>query len=90
MSTATIPSDLKPEHVVAIVDTREQLPLGLTPLQSVEGTLTTGDYSVAGLKHVVAIERKSLPDLLGCIGQQRDRFDREVQRLLAYPHQGND
>ena len=39
----------------------------------------------AHLERVIAIERKSLPDLLGCIGQQRERFDREVQRLLAYP-----
>ncbi|KKL24098.1 hypothetical protein LCGC14_2418760 [marine sediment metagenome] len=80
-----LPAELKPESVTAIVDTREQLPLDLSPLQSIEGTLTTGDYSVRGLEHVVAIERKSLPDLLGCIGQQRERFDREVQRLLAYP-----
>ena len=49
------------------------------------GTLTTGDYSVKGLETIIAVERKSLPDLLGCIGQQRERFDREVQRLLAYP-----
>jgi len=34
---------------------------------------------------LAAIERKSLSDLLGCIGQERDRFDREVIRLLAYP-----
>ena len=38
-----------------------------------------------GLERVVAVERKSLGDLLACIGQERDRFDREVQRLLAYP-----
>ena len=49
------------------------------------GTLATGDYSVRGLVNVVAIERKSLPDLLGCIGQHRERFNREVQHLLAYP-----
>jgi ERCC4-type nuclease len=48
-------------------------------------TLATGDYSVKGLEHIVAIERKSLNDLLGCIGRERERFDREVQRMLAYP-----
>ncbi|NQT12069.1 MAG: hypothetical protein HQ582_04945 [Planctomycetes bacterium] len=26
-----------------------------------------------------------MPDLLGCVGQSRERFDREVQRLLAFP-----
>ena len=80
-----LPSELKPEQVTAIIDTREQAPIDLAPLQAVTGTLSTGDYSVQGLESIVAIERKSLPDLLACIGQQRNRFDREVQRLLAYP-----
>ena len=78
-------AELKPEHIIAVVDTREQLPLDLAPLQTVAGTLATGDYSIQGLEHVVAIERKSLPDLLSCVGRERDRFEREIQRLLAYP-----
>lgn len=74
-----------PESIVAVVDSREQLPLDLKPLASEIGTLATGDYSVKHLEHVIAIERKSLGDLLSCIGTSRERFDREVQRLLAYP-----
>lgn len=85
MMKLPISSELKPEQITAVVDTREQLPLDLSPLQIVTGTLTTGDYSVKGLETIVAIERKSLPDLLGCVGQHREQFDREVQRLLAYP-----
>lgn len=89
MSTPTrtrgpIPAELKPENVTAVADTREQLPLDLSPLRTVRGTLDTGDYSIRGLESIVAIERKSLSDLLGCIGQQRERFEREAQRLLAY------
>lgn len=80
-----IPAELRPEQVVGIVDTREQHPLDLAPLRSAKGTLSTGDYSVHGLEHIIAIERKSLPDLLSCIGGERERFEREVQRLLAYP-----
>jgi DNA excision repair protein ERCC-4 len=80
-----LPAELSPEAVTAVIDTREQLPLDLAPLRSERGTLTTGDYSVAGLESVVAVERKSLPDLLACVGQERERFDREVVRLLAYP-----
>jgi len=80
-----LPAELKPESVTAVIDTREQLPLDLSPLQTITGTLVTGDYSVVGLEHVVAIERKSLSDLLCCVGRERERFDREVQRLLAYP-----
>jgi DNA excision repair protein ERCC-4 len=80
-----LPAELKPEAVTAIIDNREQLPLDLSPLQTTWGTLATGDYSVAGLEHLVAVERKSLSDLISCVGCERPRFDREVQRLLAYP-----
>lgn len=80
-----IPAELKPEAVVALIDTREQLAIDPGPLRSEPATLATGDYSVKALEHVVAIERKSLPDLLGCIGGDRERFEREIQRLLAYP-----
>jgi len=65
---STIPSELKLENITAICDTREQRPLNLAPLQVVTGTLATGDYSVQGLENIVAIERKSLSDLLGCVG----------------------
>ena len=71
--------------MTAVIDSREQCPLDLAPLRSVTGTLATGDYSIRGLENVIAVERKSLPDLLSCIGTARERFDREVQRLLAYP-----
>jgi DNA excision repair protein ERCC-4 len=80
-----LPATITPESLVAIVDTREQLPLDLSPLKTQPATLDTGDYSLAGCEHVVRIERKSLDDLLGCVGRERERFDREVMRLLAYP-----
>lgn len=80
-----LPAILDHSKVVALVDTREQTPLDLSPLSIESITLPTGDYSVKGLESIVAVERKSLDDLLGCIGRERERFDREVQRLLAYP-----
>jgi len=80
-----LPADLLPEQLTAVIDTREQLPLDLGDMQVIRGTLPTGDYSIAGLENYVAIERKSEADLLNCIGQERERFDREVMRLLAYP-----
>jgi len=80
-----LPAELAIEGITAICDTREQMPLDLSPLRTIRGTLATGDYSVVGLEHVVAIERKSLEDLLHCVGAERERFDREVQRLLAFP-----
>jgi ERCC4-type nuclease len=84
-ASARLKAEIAPEELTAVVDTRERQPLDLAPLRACYGTLPTGDYSLLGLEHVVAIERKSLPDLLGCVGRQRRRFDREVQRLLAYP-----
>jgi DNA excision repair protein ERCC-4 len=75
---------IRPEDIIAIVDTREQRPLDLSPLRQELGTLVTGDYSVKGLEGEVAIERKSLPDLIACVGRERERFDRECKRLLAY------
>lgn len=84
-SAIRLPGMIHPEQVTAIVDTREQAPLDLSPLRVEVGTLPTGDYSIRGMEHLVAIERKSLPDLLACVGRERGRFDREVQRLLAYP-----
>lgn len=84
-SRAKLPAELKPASVVALVDTREQTPLTMDPLRTEKATLTTGDYSIRELEHHVAIERKSLSDLIGCVGRERERFDREVKRLLAYP-----
>ena len=80
-----LPCKLDPRSVVAIIDSREQLPLCLEPLKTEIGALPTGDYSLKGLEHVICIERKSLDDLLGCVGCDRERFDREVQRMLSYP-----
>lgn len=80
-----LPAKLDPSNVIAIIDSREQTPLDLEPLTTITSTLPTGDYSIRGLEHVVAIERKSLDDLVGCVGRDRERFDREVQRLLAFP-----
>lgn len=80
-----IPASLAPESITALVDSREQTPLDLSPLRTEPATLDTGDYSVRGLEQVIRIERKSLPDLVACVGRERERFDREVQRLLSYP-----
>ena len=85
-SAINIPAALKPETVVALVDSREQLPLCLDPLRVEQTSLVTGDYSVKNLEKIIAVERKSLSDLLFCIGRERPRFDACVQRLLAYPH----
>ncbi|MCZ6653511.1 MAG: hypothetical protein O7D91_10855 [Planctomycetota bacterium] len=69
---------------VIVVDSREQTPWKFANLPSEPGSLTTGDYSVKGSEHLIAVERKSLPDLLACCGRERVRNLRELKRLRAY------
>lgn len=77
-------SKRKPDPPVVVVDTREQLPLALP--NSRRGTLRVGDYSLEGMEEVVAVERKSLADLFGCIGRERERFERELEKLAKLPY----
>ncbi len=70
---------------VIIVDTREQDPLPFSRLRTQSGILITGDYSVAGLENLFAIERKTIADLVSCCtGQNRERFERELHRLRGF------
>lgn len=80
-----LPAEPDFDRVVGLIDSREQTPLDLNPLRTEPATLATGDYSVKGLEHVIAIERKSLGDLVSCCGTERERFEREIQRLIGYP-----
>ena len=70
-----------------IVDSREQAPFAFEHdrygVQIQQGALTVGDYSLVGLTDKVAVERKSLPDLVQCLGRERERFERELQRGAA-------
>jgi DNA excision repair protein ERCC-4 len=61
-----------------VVDSREQAPFLFEGYgaEVAQGTLTAGDYSLAGLESLVAVERKSLSDLVACLGRERDRFER--------------
>lgn len=68
-----------------MIDTREQAPFTFTGSLYAEvicqrAALQSGDYSLAGLTDRIAIERKSLPDLIQCLGKDRDRFRRELER----------
>ena len=65
-----------------IVDSREQCPFAFAGYDAVAvaGSLPTGDYSVAGLESHIAIERKSLADLVGSLTSGRERFTRELER----------
>ncbi len=70
--------------IILIQDSRERL--GYTDLfesRCVVDTLAVGDYSIAGLTQLIAVERKSLADLLMSLTHERDRFERELARARA-------
>ena len=79
-------SETSQRHPLRIVcDSREQAPFtfaGFPAVVEVAG-LEAGDYSLAGFERRVAIERKSIQDLVGCLTGERPRFERELQRLKA-------
>jgi ERCC4-type nuclease len=80
-----------------IIDSREKAPWTFTGItSSLKGaprpvviacefaTLKSGDYSIKGFEDQVAIERKSKEDLYSTLGQNRERFEREHERLSWY------
>jgi DNA excision repair protein ERCC-4 len=70
---------------VVVIDTREQDPLPIVRLPSIRAGLYTGDYSIAGLESVFAVERKSIADLVACCAaSNRDRFENELHRLRGF------
>lgn len=72
---------LKPEDITVIVDSREQKPLDLGNFKTITSALVTGDYSLKHRERQVAVERKSIQDLVNCLGHDRERFFKEVERL---------
>ena len=66
-----------------IIDTREQAEYGFD-CPTIRRKLDAGDYSVAGLESVVAVERKSLPDFVHTVIHDLDRFRAEMVKLASY------
>lgn len=67
-----------------VIDSREQTPLPISRLATVRAGLVTGDYSILGAENHFAVERKSIPDLVGSITSERERFERELVRLRGF------
>ncbi len=74
--------------MIIITDTREQQPFTFSAWPDVatrRDTLATGDYSLAGFTHLVAVERKNgIDELVSCLSQQRERFEAELARAQAF------
>ncbi len=71
-----------------IIDTREQQLLEFDGWEAgtLRQCLKTGDYSLEGFKNLIAVERKSLPDLLSCLGKNRKRFYEQMDRLQEFKY----
>ena len=74
----------KNELPAILVDTREQTPFDFLGHPTKTETLPFGDYSLEGFIRDICIERKSLPDLIACVGRERDRFEKELLALRGY------
>lgn len=71
-----------------VIDNREQYPFRFSGpryegVEVLAGSLSVGDYSLVGLADRVAVERKELSDLVQCLGRERERFERELQRGMG-------
>jgi len=71
---------------VVLVDTRERDPLTFVSFPNWIGgetrqKLGAGDYSVEGMEGLLALERKTLSDLITTVMQFRPRFFRMCERL---------
>ena len=73
-----------------LVDTREQQPYSLLQLHPnwigdlKFATLKTGDYSIEGMEHLLALERKSMIDAIQSTMSRRALFIRSCERLAAF------
>ncbi len=69
-----------------VCDSREQHPFRFDGLPVIveAGTLASADYSIPGFTDRIGVERKSLQDLVGCLGADRDRFEKELSRLRGF------
>jgi len=68
-----------------IIDTREQTPFFKEAPEDVillRRKLDTGDYSIKGFENSITIERKEVSDFVSSLTHERDRFERELERMI--------
>jgi DNA excision repair protein ERCC-4 len=73
---------IPPSEYTILVDSREQQKYFFT--KSYTTCLSEGDYSIDKYQGLVAIERKSLDDLVQTLIYNKERFHNELERLTTY------
>ena len=75
--------------MVIIQDTREKEPFNFVfyGYETSVATLKTGDYTIEGYVDVLSIERKKSPsELASNLGKYRERFENELERMVAFKY----
>ena len=84
-------TQLKTPLPVALVDTREKNPFLFGRFKGwfagiEQKALKLGDYSIAGMEDICAVERKNLSDLVRSLTTDRVIFVERLRRMSGYPH----
>lgn len=74
---------------IVLVDTREQRPFSFQRFPNwIAGervvTLKVADYGIEGMESLLALERKSLNDLIITLTQERARFFAMCEKMMSY------
>jgi DNA excision repair protein ERCC-4 len=79
------PIAYRPDELGIVIDSREQAPWSFGAAVHVRvAALPAGDYSIVGHETEIAVERKSLDDLVGSVTRDNARFQRELNKLASY------
>jgi ERCC4-type nuclease len=84
-------TQLKTPRGVVLVDTREQNPFDFSRFSNWftavnKKALAIGDYTIAGLEDMCAVERKDLADLVHSFTRERSVFVERLRRMRSCPH----
>ena len=84
-------TQLQAPRATLLVDTREQNPFNFSRFRGwfagiEKRALALGDYSIAGLEEVCAVERKDLADLVHSCTVDRAAFVNRLRLMARYPH----
>lgn len=72
-----------PDGMEIVVDTREQKPFPLKGLPTKVIKVDNGDYTIAGLEHLIAFERKQMSDFYSYIGSERlSKTNPKINRFM--------
>lgn len=84
-------TQLTAPRAVVLVDTREQMPFNFSRFSGwfarvEKKALKVGDYTIAGLEDICAVERKDLADLIHSFTVDRRVFINRLRLMSSFPH----